>query len=136
VDRRTFLALGGTIAAGLWIPGVRMSPLAAEALHRRTRQTAAGARSRGPVETHRPQEAEAALSQAIATRPSPATSLVVLAKVKVDIDDVDAAAAALEDAFLVARAAGDARAAAEARAVATDLPDCAAVRSLRELLRS
>jgi tetratricopeptide (TPR) repeat protein len=85
---------------------------------------------------HRPQEAEAALSQAIATLPSPATSLVVLAKVKVDTDEVDAAVAALEDAFLVARAAGDARAAAEARAVAMDLPDCAAVQSLLELLRS
>jgi hypothetical protein len=89
-----------------------------------------------PRVAHRPQEAEAALPQAIATRPSPATSLVVLAKVKVDTDEVDAAVAALEDAFLVARAVGDARAAAEARAVPRDLPGCAAVRSLREQLRS
>jgi tetratricopeptide (TPR) repeat protein len=85
---------------------------------------------------HRPQEAEAALSEAIASRPNPATSLVVLAKVKADTDDVDAAVAALEDAFLLARATGNARAAVEARAAATDLPDCTAVRSLKELLRA
>ncbi|HEX2015731.1 MAG TPA: hypothetical protein VGN69_03475 [Solirubrobacteraceae bacterium] len=85
---------------------------------------------------HCPAEAEAALTEAIATRPKPTTSLVVLAKLKAETDDVDAAVAALEDGFLLARTVGDARPQADARTLAGRLPDCTAVRSLRELLRA
>lgn len=52
VDRRTFLALGGSIAASLLIPAtMRGSPAAADALHRRVQRTAAASRGRRPAET-------------------------------------------------------------------------------------
>ncbi|MDB5067819.1 MAG: hypothetical protein JWM18_4253 [Chloroflexi bacterium] len=51
VPRRTFLAVSGALAAGLWLPTVRGSPAAAEALHRRAQRTAAGARSTRPAGT-------------------------------------------------------------------------------------
>jgi hypothetical protein len=52
VDRRSFLALGGSIAASLLIPAtMRGSPYAADALHRRAQHTAASARGARPAET-------------------------------------------------------------------------------------
>jgi hypothetical protein len=51
VERRQFLGLTGGVLASLWLPVVRKSPVAPEALHRRTQQAAASARSRGPAAT-------------------------------------------------------------------------------------
>jgi hypothetical protein len=45
------LSLAGSFAGVVFLPPVRTSPLAAEALHRRAQQTAAAARSRGPATT-------------------------------------------------------------------------------------
>lgn len=51
MERRLFLGLAGGVLAGLWLPAVRTSPLAPEALHRRAQMAAASARSRGPAAT-------------------------------------------------------------------------------------
>jgi hypothetical protein len=53
VDRRQFLGVTGGVLAALWLPAVRTSPLAPEALHRRAQMAAASARTRGPAATLR-----------------------------------------------------------------------------------
>lgn len=53
MERRQFLGLTGGVLAALWLPAVRQSPLAPEALHRRAQQAAASARTRGPAATLR-----------------------------------------------------------------------------------
>jgi hypothetical protein len=83
-----------------------------------------------------PSAAETALAEALGTRVQPAGVLVDIARVRADTGDVDGAVAALEDGFLVARTAENRRIEASARHAAGTLPDTAAVRSLRELIRA
>jgi hypothetical protein len=82
-----------------------------------------------------PVEAEATLAEALTTHIHPAGTLVVLGKLRAAVGDVDGAVAALEDGFLEAHTIGNVRAEAAARAATTTLPDGAAVRSLRDLLK-
>lgn len=84
----------------------------------------------------RPAEAEAALAEALSTRLHPAGAFVDIAKARAAAGDVEGAVAAVEEGYLAARTVEDRRAVRHTRAVAATLPDCAAVRSLKELLRA
>jgi hypothetical protein len=82
-----------------------------------------------------PVRAETALTEAVAARLHPSGALVDLARIRAASGDVDGAVAVLEDGWLVARTAGSRRVEAKARTVAATLPDSAATRQLRALIR-